>query len=183
VIRAVCDHVRSERQAQNGQRSAAAVYSVNLSGTSLNDEGLHDYILQQFAEFGIEPSQICFEVTETAAIANLPKAQSFMTRLKALGCRFSLDDFGSGLSSFAYLKALPVDYLKIDGMFIRDIKSNAISCALVKAINEVGHVMGMRTVAEYVEDEETLQLVRDLGVDYAQGYAVGSLRPMSSIHD
>jgi diguanylate cyclase (GGDEF)-like protein/PAS domain S-box-containing protein len=183
VIRAVCDHVRSERRVQNGQRSAAAVYSVNLSGTSLNDEGLHDYILQQFAEFGIDPAQICFEVTETAAIANLPKAQSFMSRLKALGCRFSLDDFGSGLSSFAYLKALPVDYLKIDGMFIRDIKSNAISCALVKAINEVGHVMGMRTVAEYVEDEETLRLVRELGVDYAQGYAVGSLRPMSSISD
>ena len=187
VIRAVCDYVRSERegqrQGQQGQRSATALYSVNLSGTSLNDEGLHDYILQQFAEFGVDPTRICFEVTETAAIANLPKAQTFMTRLKALGCRFSLDDFGSGLSSFAYLKALPVDYLKIDGMFIRDIKSNAISCALVKAINEVGHVMGMRTVAEYVEDDETLALVRGLGVDYAQGHAVGTLRPMTRLAD
>jgi diguanylate cyclase (GGDEF)-like protein/PAS domain S-box-containing protein len=179
VIRSVCDYVHSERAARSGgQGGTAALYSVNLSGTSLNDEGLHDYILQQFAEFGIDPTQICFEVTETAAIANLPKAQTFMGRLKGLGCRFSLDDFGSGLSSFAYLKALPVDYLKIDGMFIRDIKSNAISCALVKAINEVGHVMGMRTVAEYVEDDETLALVRGLGVDYAQGHAVGTLRPM-----
>ena len=180
VIRAVCDHVRTERLAQ---RPNGTLYSVNLSGTSLNDEGLHDYILAQFAEFGADPTRICFEITETAAIANLPKAQVFMSRLKALGCRFSLDDFGSGLSSFAYLKALPVDYLKIDGMFIRDIKSNAINCALVKAINEVGHVMGMLTVAEYVEDEETLSLVRGLGVDYAQGHAVGLPRPMSSSYD
>ncbi|KQV90004.1 diguanylate cyclase [Massilia sp. Root351] len=180
VIRAVCDYVRSERGAQ---RSNGTLYSVNLSGTSLNDEGLHDYILAQFAEFGVDPTRICFEITETAAIANLPKAQVFMSRLKALGCRFSLDDFGSGLSSFAYLKALPVDYLKIDGMFIRDIKSNAINCALVKAINEVGHVMGMLTVAEYVEDEETLSLVRGLGVDYAQGHAVGMPRPMLSSTD
>ena len=180
VIRAVCDHVRSERLAQ---RANGTLYSVNLSGTSLNDEGLHDYILAQFAEFGVDPARICFEITETAAIANLPKAQAFMSRLKALGCRFSLDDFGSGLSSFAYLKALPVDYLKIDGMFIRDIKNNAINCALVKAINEVGHVMGMLTVAEYVEDDETLNLVRGLGVDYAQGHAVGLPRPMSSSYD
>jgi len=180
VIRAVCDHVRNERLAQ---RANGTLYSVNLSGTSLNDEGLHDYILAQFAEFGVDPAKICFEITETAAIANLPTAQVFMSRLKALGCRFSLDDFGSGLSSFAYLKALPVDYLKIDGMFIRDIKSNAINCALVKAINEVGHVMGMLTVAEYVEDDETLNLVRGLGVDYAQGHAVGLPRPMSSSYD
>ncbi|CAN7640569.1 EAL domain-containing protein [Pseudoduganella sp. LjRoot289] len=177
VIRAVCDYVRDVNR-HNGN-APHALYSINLSGTSLNDEGLHDYILAQFEEYGIAPEQICFEITETAAIFNLPKAQTFMTRLKALGCHFSLDDFGSGLSSFAYLKSLPVDYLKIDGMFIRDIKTNAINCALVKAINEVGHVMGMHTVAEYVEDEETLALVRGLGVDYAQGHAVGLVRPLA----
>ncbi|MYN05927.1 EAL domain-containing protein [Pseudoduganella aquatica] len=175
VIRAVCRYIHGRRVA--GHR-AEALYSVNLSGSSLNDEGLHDYILEQFSEFGIDPAAICFEITETAVIANLPQAQAFMARLKTLGCRFSLDDFGSGLSSFAYLKALPVDYLKIDGMFIRDIKQNTINYALVKAINEVGHVMGMLTVAEYVEDEETLALVRRLGVDYAQGHAVGTLRPL-----
>ncbi|MES2258953.1 MAG: EAL domain-containing protein [Pseudomonadota bacterium] len=183
VIRAVCHHVkevRGSRPAAAGDPVQLALYSINLSGMSLNDEGLHDYIIAQFDEYEIAPEQICFEITETAAIANLPKAQLFMTGLKKLGCRFSLDDFGSGLSSFAYLKALPVDYLKIDGVFIRDITSNAINCALVKAINEVGHVMGMLTVAEYVEDGATLSLVRDLGVDYAQGYAVGHLRPLTA---
>ncbi len=186
VIRAVCHHIRSVRDSLppavrfiDSHRAAHALYSVNMSGVSLGDVGLHDYILEQFVEFEIAPEQICFEITETAVIANLPKAQVFMSRLKALGCRFSLDDFGSGLSSFAYLKALPVDYLKIDGIFIRDIASNAINRAMVKAINEVGHVMGIQTVAEYVEDSSTLDVVRTLGVDYAQGYAVGKLRPLT----
>ncbi|OFA03114.1 EAL domain-containing protein [Duganella phyllosphaerae] len=172
VIRAVCRHA--------GESASAPVeYSINLSGTSLADESLHDYIVEQFREFNVAPQHICFEITETAVIANLIKAQEFMARLKALGCRFSLDDFGSGLSSFAYLKALPVDFLKIDGVFIRDIATNSINRAMVKAINEVGHVMGLRTVAEYVEDDATLDVVRDLGVDYAQGYAVGPLRPLA----
>jgi diguanylate cyclase (GGDEF)-like protein/PAS domain S-box-containing protein len=186
VIKAICHHVQTMRhglspeQAFDARQPAPAQYSVNLSGTSLSDEGLHDYILDQFLEYQVAPEQICFEITETAVIANLPKAQSFMAGLKALGCRFSLDDFGSGLSSFAYLKALPVDYLKIDGVFIRDIANNAINRAMVKAINEVGHVMGISTVAEYVEDGPTLEVVRELGVDFAQGYAVGSLRPLTA---
>ena len=131
-------------------------------------------------QFAIAPEQLCFEITETAVIANLPKAQVFMRQLKTLGCRFSLDDFGSGFSSFGYLKALPVDYLKIDGVFVRDIATNAINRAMVKAINEVGHVMGLQTVAEYVEDEATLAVIRELGIDYAQGYAVGGLRPLTA---
>jgi diguanylate cyclase (GGDEF)-like protein len=186
VIRAVCRHMQNMRDSLGAEQAyiedrqpAPAQYSVNLSGTSLGDEGLHDYIVEQFVEHDIAPEQICFEITETAVIANLLKAQTFMAGLKALGCRFSLDDFGSGLSSFAYLKALPVDFLKIDGIFIRDIATNAINRALVKAINEVGHVMGISTVAEYVEDEPTLEVVRELGLDYAQGYAVGLLRPLS----
>jgi diguanylate cyclase (GGDEF)-like protein/PAS domain S-box-containing protein len=177
-VQAMRDHAPS-RNGADGHPPAPALYSVNLSGTSLGDEGLHDYILEQFAEHDVAPEQICFEITETAVIANLPKAQVLMAGLKELGCRFSLDDFGSGLSSFAYLKALPVDYLKIDGIFIRDIANNAINRAMVKAINEVGHVMGISTVAEYVEDELTLQTVRELGVDFAQGYAVGALRPLT----
>ena len=106
-----------------------------------------------------------------------------MYQLKALGCRFSLDDFGSGFSSFGYLKALPFDYLKIDGVFVRDIASNAINRAMVKAINEVGHVMGLKTVAEYVENDATLAVIRELGIDYAQGYAVGHLRPLTAGSD
>ena len=139
-----------------------------------------DHIVAQFDEFGINPVQICFEITETAIIANLPKAQHFMEALRRLGCRFSLDDFGSGLSSFAYLRSLQVDFLKIDGVFIRDIANNDINRAMVKAINEVGHVMGIETVAEFVEDIRTLDVVRDIGIDYAQGYAVGNLRPLTT---
>ncbi|WGG50523.1 EAL domain-containing protein [Rugamonas sp. DEMB1] len=190
VIRAVCHHIQTVRDSLNPEQafiashqSLPAQYSINLSGTSLGDEGLHDYILEQFGSYAVAPEQVCFEITETAVIANLPKAQAFMERLKLLGCRFSLDDFGSGLSSFAYLKALPVDFLKIDGIFIRDIANNPINRALVKAINEVGHVMGIRTVAEYVEDGPTLAMVRELGLDYAQGYAVGALRPLTAGSD
>jgi diguanylate cyclase (GGDEF)-like protein/PAS domain S-box-containing protein len=175
VIRTVCRHAGS---AAATAPHAPKQYAINLSGTSLADDTLHDYILDQFTEFGVEPHRICFEITETAVIANLLKAQDFMVRLKSLGCCFSLDDFGSGLSSFAYLRTLPVDFLKIDGIFIRDIATNSINRAMVKAINEVGHVMGLRTVAEYVEDEPTLEVVRQLGLDYAQGYAVGALQPL-----
>jgi diguanylate cyclase (GGDEF)-like protein/PAS domain S-box-containing protein len=172
VVTHLCRYI-GERPA--GAVDAAREYAVNLAGTSLNDSNLLDHIIAQFDRYGVDPARICFEITETAVIANLPKAQEFMARLRTLGCRFSLDDFGSGLSSFAYLRALPVDYLKIDGVFIRGLAGNPINRALVKAINEVGHVMGMRTIAEYVEDEPTLAAVRELGVDFAQGYAVGAL--------
>ncbi len=187
VIRAVCQHIQSVRDSlpplaalAESRRRAPALYSVNLSGMSLADPGLQDYITAQFVQYAIAPEQICFEITETAVIANLPKAQAFMRQLKAMGCRFSLDDFGSGFSSFGYLRALPVDYLKIDGIFVRGIATNAINRAMVKAINEVGHVMGLQTVAEYVENAETLAIIRELGIDYAQGYAVGGLRPLTA---
>ena len=185
VIRSVCRHIQSLRDSLDlpqayidSHQRHPAQYAINLSGTSLGDDALHDYIVEQFSQYAIAPEQICFEITETAAIGNLPKAQDIMHKLKQLGCCFSLDDFGSGLSSFAYLKALPVDFLKIDGIFVRDLATNAINRAMVKAINEVGHVMGIRTVAEYVENDLILAQVRDIGVDYAQGYAVGQLRPL-----
>ncbi len=185
VITHVCRHIEKENSgARDGNASGfdriPAMYSINLSGMSLNDDGMFDHIVHQFSEHGVEPRQICFEITETAIIANLPKAQDFMARCRQLGCLFSLDDFGSGLSSFAYLRSLPVDFLKIDGVFVRDIANNRIHRAMVKAINEVGHEMGIRTVAEYVEDDLTLDVIRQLGVDYAQGYAVGRLRNLLS---
>ena len=187
VIRAVCQHIKSVRDAlpalaafEESHTRTPALYSVNLSGASLGDAGLHDYITGQFVLHEIAPEQICFEIAETAAIANLPEAQVFMTQLKALGCRFSLDGFGSGVASFGYLKALPVDYLKIDGVLVRDIARNPVSRAMVKAINDVGHALGMLTVAEYVDDRATLDAVRELGLDYAQGHAAGSLRPLQA---
>jgi diguanylate cyclase (GGDEF)-like protein/PAS domain S-box-containing protein len=190
VIRSVCRHLHSVRDGMtppqaylDSRQRHPAQYAINLSGTSLSDDRLHDYIIEQFSRYDVAPEQICFEITETAAIGNLPKAQDFMHKLKQLGCSFSLDDFGSGLSSFAYLKALPVDFLKIDGIFVRDLATNAINRAMVKAINEVGHVMGIRTVAEYVENDLILAQVRDIGVDYAQGYAVGQLRPLQAGSD
>jgi len=177
VVTHVCRHIRDQsRKPHQGPRS---MYSVNLSGLSLGDEGMLAHINAEIEACGVDPGQLCFEITETAVIANLPKAQAFIASLRTLGCHFSLDDFGSGLSSFAYLRTLPVDYLKIDGLFIRGIAGNDVNRALVKAINEVGHVMGIRTVAEYVEDGATLAAVRGLGIDYAQGYAVGQPRQLS----
>ena len=186
VIEQVCRHIHAEREhlvrlAQTGHAVPAAprVYSINLSGISLSDDVLCEHITTQFATYDVDPSMICFEIIETAIIANLTKAQNLMARLSSLGCRFALDDFGSGLSSFAYLRSLKVDYLKIDGVFVRDIVSNDINRALVRAINEVGHVMGIQTVAEFVEDGPILEAVREIGIDFAQGYAVGKLRPLA----
>lgn len=147
--------------------------SVNLSGLSFCDEEMLPFIVAQFNEWQIPTHKICFEVTETAAIANLSYAIKFIHALKAHGCLFSLDDFGSGLSSFGYLKNLPVDYLKIDGLFVRDILEDKVDLAMVKSINDVGHIMGKKTIAEFVENEQIFNLLSELGVDYAQGYGIG----------
>jgi EAL domain-containing protein (putative c-di-GMP-specific phosphodiesterase class I) len=125
----------------------------------------------------VSPQSICFEVTETAAIAKLDKATDFINQFKSLGCLFSLDDFGAGMSSFAYLKHLPVDFLKIDGGFVKDMADDPIDRAMVEAINSVGHVMGKKTIAEFVEGERVIRLLRELGVDFAQGYGVAKPRP------
>lgn len=152
-------------------------YAINLSGTSLNDEVLLDYVREQLLQFRIAPRRIWFEITETAAIANLPKAVHFIKEMKGLGCRFSLDDFGSGVSSFAYLKNLAVDNLKIDGGFVKDIVDDPIDFAMVQSINQIGHVMGLRTTAEFVENEAILARLREVGVDYAQGYWIHRPEP------
>ena len=155
--------------------------SINLSGQSLTEQNMLDFIVTQFNDSGISGNKICFEITETAAILNLSTATTFISTLKKLGCLFALDDFGSGLSSFAYLKTLPVDYLKIDGMFVKDIVDDPIDHAMVKSINEIGQVMGMKTIAEFVENDEIKGMLREIGVNYAQGYGIGKPQPFDEL--
>jgi diguanylate cyclase (GGDEF)-like protein/PAS domain S-box-containing protein len=149
------------------------VVAINLSGTSLADEGLLGFVLNEAESLQVDLAHVCFEITETAAISNLSKATHFINGLRSKGCRFSLDDFGSGLSSFSYLKNLPVDYIKIDGSFVVDMLDDPIDRVMVEAIVEVGHVMGVQVIAEWVENEATLLLLKGMGVDYAQGYHLG----------
>lgn len=147
-------------------------YTVNLSGASLNDDQFLNFVKEQFSLHPVPPQIVCFEITETLAIANLNQASSLMHQLKAFGCNFALDDFGSGMSSFGYLKSLPVDYLKIDGIFIKDILHSRVACEIVEAINRIAHVMGIATVAECVESREVLLKLKSMGIDYAQGYEI-----------
>lgn len=153
------------------------IYAINLSGTSMGDVDFLPFVREQFQATKVPPQSICFEITETAAIANLAKAAVLIRTLRDLGCRIALDDFGSGMSSFSYLKHLPVDYLKIDGSFVKDMARNPIDHAMVEAINRVGQVMHIETIAEFVESEETLQRLKIMGVDFAQGYAIGKPAP------
>jgi EAL domain-containing protein (putative c-di-GMP-specific phosphodiesterase class I) len=150
-----------------------AIFAINLSGQSLGDDALLSFIEEEIDRSGIPSTSLCFEVTESAAVSSRDKACAFINALRQRGCRFSLDDFGAGLSSFAYLKSFNVDVLKIDGGFIRDITENRISESMVAAITQVAKVMELETVAEYVESEETRRLIAELGVDFAQGHATG----------
>jgi len=143
---------------------------INLSGQSLTDPDFLGFVTQMFSQYKIAPQQICFELTETAAIHNLAEAMQFFSHLRKKGCRFALDDFGSGLSSFAYLKNLPVDFIKIDGQFIKDITSNVVDEAMVTAINNIGHALGIEIIGEYVENDNTFKVVKNLGLDFVQGY-------------
>ena len=153
--------------------------TINLSAHSIGDESFLDFAREELIKRPFLANKICFEITETAAVANLTRATTFIRELKKLDCRFALDDFGSGMSSFAYLKNLAVDFLKIDGNFVRDIARDPVDYAMVEAINRVGHVMSLETIAEFVEDPATLDLLRRIGVDYVQGYALGMPQPLS----
>lgn len=146
--------------------------AINLSGQSLNDVDFLTFIQDIFKQYPVPPELICFEITETVAVTNMNHAINIVHAIKEIGCEFSLDDFGTGQSSYAYLKNLPVNYLKIDGVFIKDMVNNPTDQAMVKSINEIGHFLGMKTVAEYVENDEIIELLLEIGVDYAQGFGV-----------
>jgi diguanylate cyclase (GGDEF)-like protein/PAS domain S-box-containing protein len=163
-------------------KTTPMVCAINLSGHSIGDERFLDFVVKLIKEASVPPNHICFEITETAAIANLTRAIHFIRELKILGCRFSLDDFGSGLSSFAYLKNLPVDYLKIDGGFVKDMDHNDTNCAMVEAINSIGHTMKILTIAEFVENQAILNKLAGIGIDYAQGYGIARPAPLSGLH-
>ena len=147
-------------------------FAINVSGHSVNDTTFADFVLEQFGQTQAPTSKVTFEITETAAIANLDNAIDFMNRMRVIGCKFSLDDFGTGLSSYSYLRNLPVDYVKIDGVFVKDIAESQADFAVVRSINEIGHYMGKKTIAEYVETDQTLESLRDIGVDFAQGVRI-----------
>jgi diguanylate cyclase (GGDEF)-like protein/PAS domain S-box-containing protein len=155
-----------------------AVCSINLSGQSVADDALIANIVDWFEQYKIPPGKICFEITETAAISDLKSAERFIQTMHEMGALFALDDFGRGLSSFAYLRTLPVDFVKIDGMFIKDIVHNPVDYAMVRSINEIAHVMNKKTIAEFVEDIEIKDKLRELGVDYVQGFGIGKPGPL-----
>jgi diguanylate cyclase (GGDEF)-like protein/PAS domain S-box-containing protein len=154
------------------EREKLAMCSINLSGQSLGDDKFLPYVIDQFHRSGLDATKICFEITETAAIASFSQANRFIQALKELGCKFALDDFGTGLSSFGYLKHFPVDFLKIDGSFVKEILHDPIDREMVRSINEIGHLTGKQTIAEFAENVEIINMLRGLGVDYAQGYGV-----------
>jgi diguanylate cyclase (GGDEF)-like protein/PAS domain S-box-containing protein len=155
------------------------VYAINLSGVSVSDDQFLAFLKDEFRAHDILPETICFEITETAAIANLSKAAHLIEEIKDIGCSFALDDFGSGMSSFAYLKNLPVDYVKIDGSFIKNIMNDSVDSALVECMNRIGHEIGMQTIAEFVENDSILEKLRGFGVDYAQGYGIAKPSPLN----
>ncbi len=153
-------------------------FAINISGQSLGAADFLEFVTEQITATGVPPRRLCFEITETSAISELAHALRFIDTLKALGCQFALDDFGTGLSSFSYLKALPVDYLKIDGGFVRGLAEDDIDHAMVEAVHHIGHIMGIKTIAEWVESQAILLKLRQIGVDYGQGYALGHPRPL-----
>ncbi|MDH3589703.1 MAG: EAL domain-containing protein [Gammaproteobacteria bacterium] len=154
------------------------VWAINLSGQSIGDGAFLEFVTREVAQADVPPESICFEITETAAVAELDKARRFIDALKEHGFKFALDDFGTGLSSFAYLKTLPVDYLKIDGTFVREVAHDPVSESMISAITQIGHVMGLETIGEFVEDEEIRQCLVTLGVTFGQGYAIERPRPL-----
>jgi diguanylate cyclase (GGDEF)-like protein/PAS domain S-box-containing protein len=167
--------------AQHASPPTGLCFNINLSGQSLCDPDFLEFVLTQFEETGMSPARICFEITETAAIINMTSAIRFITRLSDIGCCFALDDFGSGLSSFGYLKRMRVQYIKIDGVFVRDVADDPVDRAMVWCINEMAHVMDIQTIAEYVETEAVRDELRAIGVDFGQGVFMASPRPLGEL--
>jgi diguanylate cyclase (GGDEF)-like protein/PAS domain S-box-containing protein len=159
------------------ENDGAGSITINMSGMSLSDDSFLDFVKEQLVQSGVAAGAVCFEITETVAIANLAKAKRFMQQLRTLGCQFALDDFGAGMSSFGYLHHLPVDFVKIDGSFVKNMMNDPVAQAIVETIHRISHLMGKRTIAESVEDESTLTRLREMGIDYVQGYAINRPRP------
>jgi diguanylate cyclase (GGDEF)-like protein/PAS domain S-box-containing protein len=174
IDRWMIEHALRWLVSEADEREKLAMCSINLSGQSLGDDKFLPFVIEHFHRSGIDASKICFEITETAAIASFSQANRFIHALKELGCRFALDDFGTGLSSFGYLKHFPVDFLKIDGSFVKEILHDPIDREMVRSINEIGHLTGKQTIAEFAENMEIVEMLRSLGVDYAQGYAIAT---------
>ncbi len=173
VVRETCQHMSRERS------TMPRIRCINVSNQSLSDDGFLDYVLSQLQESGTDPRLYCFEITETTAIANWDRATRFILTLKRMGCHFALDDFGSGMASFAYLRDLPVDLVKIDGSFVKNIVNNRTDLAMVQAIHGIAHEMGIGTIAEFVDSEEIRAILQALGIDYLQGFAIHRPMPLS----
>ncbi len=156
-------------------------YFINLSGNSLSDKDFFPTIKGMLERYAVKPDRICFEITETAAIAHLTDSVSFVHEIRNAGCKFALDDFGCGMSSFSYLKTIPVDYLKIDGSFVQNLLNDPIDLGIVEACNKIGHAAGLKTIAEFVENDEVKEKLRDIGVDYAQGYGIAKPKPLENL--
>ncbi|WP_331069012.1 EAL domain-containing protein [Steroidobacter sp.] len=174
IDRWMIEHALRWLVSEADEREKLELCSINLSGQSLGDDKFLPFVIDHFHRSGIDASKICFEITETAAIASFSQANRFIHALKDLGCRFALDDFGTGLSSFGYLKHFPVDFLKIDGSFVKEILHDPIDREMVRSINEIGHLTGKQTIAEFAENVEIIEMLRSLGVDYAQGYGIAT---------
>jgi EAL domain-containing protein (putative c-di-GMP-specific phosphodiesterase class I) len=146
--------------------------AINLSALTIEDDTFAPFVLERLERYGVPAASICFEITETAAVASMIRVVELMGTLRKVGCKFSLDDFGAGMASFGYLKNLPVDYVKIDGSFIRNLQTDPISASIVRAVTDIGHQLGLKVVAEWVGDAQTIDVLREARVDYAQGFHV-----------
>ena len=179
--RAVIRASLAELAGHRNKGGPVVLANINLSGQTLNDPEFLAFVTSAIRESGVPPEWLCFEITETAAIANLSSAHGLVASLRAAGCQFALDDFGSGVSSFGYLKNLKVDFIKIDGMFVKDMVVDIVDRAMVKSINEMAHVIGARTIAEYVENQEILEQLTELQVDFAQGFGISKPQPLEAV--
>lgn len=177
----VADHALAWLGANTSSLPQLALCSFNVSGRSIGDDEFLRSIVVNVEKAGVDPRTLCIEITETEAVSNLARAKRFMEQLQKIGCKFALDDFGIGLSSFNYLRMLPVDYLKIDGSFVRHVVDDPIHLAMVRSINEIGHIMGKKTVGEFAESDAILEKLREIGVDYAQGYGGSIPRPIEEL--
>ncbi len=183
VIDNVFDYLAEAGKKYNGDKKNGPKYFINISGMSLSDSSFYKFVKEKLAEYKIPTNIICFEVTETAAIEHLSNAVEFISKIRADGCCFALDDFGSGVSSFAYLRTIPVDYIKIDGTFVTHMEEQPMDRAIVEAINHIGHIAGKQTIAEFVENNQTLQQLREIGVDFVQGFGLDTPQPLQVMID